>query len=269
MVIDKELKIHSGIAMIELIFALVIMGIVLMSAPMLIQQSIQSGNVALQQEAIVAAASQTQIVLSMPWDENNTDAVGVSPILDVGRDPFDFSAIGGNEPLGERGGGGVITGRNFIAGIGQTATPTVVANLGMDITADPNTTEVNFNDFDDIDDYTGSDMNLTVFNGENTTADIGDYIDNNLSIRTLVNYTEDRVNPASAALLDTFIDANGNIALNNDINTTPFANPTNIKFINVNLTSNNNGVEELDKNITFQAFSCNIGTTVPQGATEL
>lgn len=268
MVIDKELKIHSGIAMIELIFALVIMGIVLMSAPMLIQQSIQSGNVALQQEAIVAAASQTQIVLSMPWDENNTDAVGVSPILDVNRAPFNFSAIGGNEPLGERGVAGVITGRNFIAGIGQTATPTVVANLGMDITADPNTSEVNFDDFDDIDDYTGSNMHLAVFNGENTTADIGDYIDNNLSIKTLVNYTEDRVDPLNPALLHT-LDPNGNIALNNDINATPFANPTNIKFINVNLTSNNNGVEELDKNITFQAFSCNIGTTVPQGATEL
>jgi competence protein ComGC len=35
---NKQLQKRAGIAMIELIFALVIMGIVLMSAPMLIQQ---------------------------------------------------------------------------------------------------------------------------------------------------------------------------------------------------------------------------------------
>ncbi len=62
-------KSKSGIAMVELIFALVIIGIVLLSAPMLIQQSIRSGNIALQQEAIAAAAAQTSIVLSMHWDE--------------------------------------------------------------------------------------------------------------------------------------------------------------------------------------------------------
>jgi len=80
----KIVKRKKAIAMIELIFALVIMGIVLMSAPMLIQQSVKSSNIALQQEAIVAAASQTSIILSMHWDEENTRInVGESPILNT------------------------------------------------------------------------------------------------------------------------------------------------------------------------------------------
>ena len=91
-------KSKRAIAMIELIFALVIMGIVLMSSPMLIQQSIRSGNVALQQEAISVAAAHTTVILSMGWDENNSNLeVGVSPILDTNRtsivpnNPFDFN----------------------------------------------------------------------------------------------------------------------------------------------------------------------------------
>ena len=86
-------KSKKAIAMIELIFALVIIGIVLMSAPMLIQQSIKSSNVALQQEAIVAAASQTAIVLSMHWDENNTEA-GNSKVLETNRTSFLFPPVG-------------------------------------------------------------------------------------------------------------------------------------------------------------------------------
>ncbi len=58
----REFK--SGIAMIELIFALVIMGIVLLPSPMLIQQSIKSSFVALQQESISEVATHTAILLS-------------------------------------------------------------------------------------------------------------------------------------------------------------------------------------------------------------
>ena len=71
-----------GIAMIELIFALVIMGIALLSAPMLIQQSIKSSNVALQQESIAALASHTGILLSKYWDEADSNyTTGVAPII--------------------------------------------------------------------------------------------------------------------------------------------------------------------------------------------
>lgn len=236
-------KKKPAIAMIELIFALVIMGIVLLSAPMLIQQSIRSGNIALQQEAIAAAASQTAIVLSMHWDENNCNIpVGVSPILNTARAPFDFNTTG---PLGLIG----VASRNSADGNNTLDASTL---FGMD------SNESDYLDFDDVDDYQNSTFGLLVFNNERTSADIGDYVDVNITMSTTINYAEDRVNTGVNTPL------NGTtIALNNKINNTPLGTSSNIKFVQVNLTSSS-GIKELDKNITLKAFSCNLGTFLPE-----
>jgi len=246
-------KSKKAIAMIELIFALVIIGIVLMSAPMLIQQSINSGNVALQQEAIAAAASHTSVILSMHWDDNNnTNTAGVSPILDTNRLPFDFNSTA--VPLGLVG----VKGRNSINAAGIILPATAVTSLGRDFTDNNDTNETDFTRFDDVDDYDGSSFGLTVFNNETTTADVGDYVDVDLNMTTQINYAEDRVNTGDNNLL------NGtSLTLHNRINSTSIGAISNIKFIRVNLTSDS-GVDELNKSITFQAFSCNIGTSTPQ-----
>ena len=251
-------KSKRAIAMIELIFALVIMGIVLMSAPMLIQQSIRSGNVAMQQEAIVAAASQASIILSMHWDENNNSNSAVAPMLDVNRVPFDFNDTA--VPLGLKN----VTGRSSINPAGNTLPATPASNFGRDETNDTDTNESDFTDFDDVDDYHDSEFNLTVFNSEFTTADIGDYVDTSIIMKTHINYTEDRVNTGTTTPL-----SGTTLNLNNNINNTPLGSQSNIKFIRVNLTSKkaiDENISELDKNITFEAFSCNIGTSLPQGA---
>lgn len=78
-------KFKNGIAMIELIFAIVIIGVTLMSAPMLINQSINSSNIAMQQEAITATASHNGMILTKYWDEAGTITQdGQSPILVTG-----------------------------------------------------------------------------------------------------------------------------------------------------------------------------------------
>ena len=243
--------VKKGIAMIELIFALVIMGIVLLSAPMLIQQSIRSGNVALQQEAIAAAASQTAIVLSMHWDENNSNIpVGISPILDTNRVPFDFNET--TVPVGLIG----VNSRNSEDG-NETLIPSTV--FGTDETNNTDTNESDYTDFDDVDDYHNSTFGLLVFNNEKTSSDIGDYVDVNITMSTTINYTEDREDTGvNTPLNDT------TIALNNKINSTPLGVISNIKFVRVNLTSDS-GIKELEKNITLRAFSCNIGTFLPEG----
>ena len=258
---DKIVTLKRGIAMIELIFALVIMGIVLLSAPMLIQQSIRSGNVALQQEAIAAAASQTSVILSMHWDENNnSNQAGVSPLFFVDKNSseefyFEHNTTASIDmpPRGLVG----VSGRNsHNAGNSLPATP--LSQWGAD---DAN--ETLLTQFDDVDDYDNTDLNLTVFHGETTTSDIGDYVDTTLNMHTNINYAEDR--PSGLGFLDNrdiIITPTGH---NGRINTTSFGKRSNIKFVHVNLTSNS-GIEELDKNITFEAFSCNIGTTQPQGA---
>jgi len=243
----RTIKSKKAIAMIELIFALVIMGIVLLSAPMLIQQSIKSSNIALQQEAIVAAASQTSIVLSMHWDENNSNTQpGESPILRVNRTapasptmkiiangmvvapsrpvPYTFP------PKGLTSG---VVGRNTKEAGGTTLLPSTT--LGPDL----NQTDVNETDytkFDDVDDYANSSFGLILFNKENTSADIGEYVDTNISIATTVNYTQE-----------------------NAVSSSTGGSVSNVKYITVNLTNNQN-IPELEKNITMKAFSCNIGT---------
>ena len=216
--------------MIELIFALVIMGIVLMSAPMLIQQSIKSSNVALQQEAIVAAASQVAIVLSMHWDENNSNvAAGESPILDANRANFSFPPAG-------------------LTGITGRSTEDASITLSPSIIGTTDTNEITYTDFDDVDDYHNSTFGLMLFNGESSTADIGEYVDTTVKINTTVRYTKES-------------------AVSDDITTGSFSN---IKAIQVRLTSNLdkndiNYTAELTKDITFKAFSCNIGTYAIDG----
>jgi len=231
--------------MIELIFALVIMGIVLLSAPMLIQQSIKSSNIALQQEAIVAAASQTSIVLSMHWDENNSKGQpGESPILRVNKIapassimeivangivapslpvPFTFPPDGLTSE---------VFGRNTNSG-GTILSPSTI--LGPDLNQ-TDTNETDYTKFDDVDDYANSSFGLMLFNKENTSADIGEYVDTNITIATTVDYTQETA-----------------------VSTSTGGTVSNVKYITVNLTNNQN-IPELEKNITMKAFSCNIGT---------
>ena len=245
----SQVKSKRAIAMIELIFALVIMGIVLLSAPMLIQQSIRSGNVALQQEAIALAASHTGVILSMNWDEENANlTAGTSPILDANRtlsvsqNPLNFN-------------GGALAGLQGVSGrlslVGGITIHNPSTTFGMD------SNETGYIDFDDIDDYQNSNLGITVYNNEDTRADIGDYVDVNLTMNTLISYVEDR--PENALLNTTTV---------KDINMTSLGSTaSNIKFIHVLLTSNS-GIDELNKSIVLEAFSCNIGTYLPQGEKE-
>ncbi len=244
-------KHKKAIAMIELIFALVIIGIVLLSAPMLIQQSIKSGNVALEQEAIASIASQASIILSMSWDENNSNIpVGESPLLESNRIPFDFNET--SVPKGLKG----VNGRNS-DNAGTLMEPTPLNNFGRDETNSSDTNESSYMDYDDVDDYDNTTTGLTIFsNAQITTSDIGEYVDTNISISTTVNYADDNVT------------LNVNTTVGAELNSTTILPLSNIKFIHLNLTSNS-GIAELEKNITLEAFSCNIGTYVPLDGGEL
>jgi len=229
----------SGIAMIELIFALVIIGIVLLSSPMLIQQSIRSSFIGVQQESISAISTHTAILLSKHWDEgdaNNT--TGVAPIIslvnELPNSPYRLEGIV-DINLSSR--------TSSIAGNNVTVSP-----IGVDFN------ETDFSFYDDIDDYNNMDLNLTVFNNEVTSANEGEYIDQDIVINTKVTFANDRPNGSDILTAPT-INAGNTIYTNSNIS--PYE--SNIKFIRVNLTTLNS-VDELDKNITLNAFSCNLGT---------
>ncbi len=227
--------------MIELIFALVIMGIVLLSAPMLIQQSINSGYVTLQQEAIAAASSHAGILLGKHWDEgdaNNT--TGVAPIITLNsQQPNSPFTLGGIIDVNTSSRTSAIADNNI------SASP--IGTDGNETTPDL---------YDDIDDYNNKDLNLTIFNGEATTADIGEYVDQNITIKTIVTFANDR-NKTDSDFNNSVVEVN-NIYLNRDLGGVE----SNIKFIRINLTSQNSIIPELEKNITLNAFSCNLGTYI-------
>lgn len=218
--------------MIELIFAIVIIGIVLMSAPMLISTATKSGYVAIQQEAINEAATRVNMIMGYAWDENNTDDRYLPPILQTESSVASLAEliIDGSK-TGRRIGTPRESERSFIRSDGTDGF-NASATLGRD-----------GGDMDDIDDFIGpSELVLA------ETGTGADYIEKTtVNINTAVTYVNDGVT-----------DGGYN---QSSIEYIPFSasgGTTNIKRITVTLTSSS-GQAELDKTIILHAFSCNIG----------
>jgi len=252
---NQRKNFKRGIAMIELIFALVIIGIVLLSAPMLIQQSSQSNAVALQQEAIAAVASHTSILLTKHWDEfdANLSAGAVAPILKTtsGDFRFDFNTTTSRKGIEDN-----ITGRMISVqrGVNNNVVTLTASAIGSD-----------GGDSDDIDDYDNTSLGLELYTvGQETNASVGDYVDLNLTMTTIVRYIND-----SPATFGTVSSTNNmQTQYSNPALAIPAGGTSNIKFVNVQLTTANpalNDTPELNKSILLQAFSCNIGAVVPKG----
>jgi len=222
------MRVRSGIAMIELIFAIVVMGIVMMSAPMLIEQSSKSSYVALQQESIMAAATQISAILMQEWDHNDANSTLGAPVLQVSSTSLQI--CNNDYPLGVT---DYMSGRYCIDNDNNKPT---ASNI------------VNDSNYSGIDDFNGNSAKVLVYNNEVFQTYQGDYIDQNITIVSTVAYGNDA---PSGGSFDT---------------DTTFDNPfvtatttTNIKLISVVLTSNNTASELSDKNIRLSAFMCNIG----------
>ena len=230
---------RPAIAMIELIFALVIMGIVMMSAPMLISTATKSGYVAVQQEGINEAASRVNMILGFHWDDAATDdnETRLDVILTASGGHTDLNevnrTIGSGWIVGWRKGTPIESYRNFLDGDGNryTATPSGSFDEG---------------DKDDIDDFDGDTIGLKL-EGTGTEAN---YIEINATISTTVAYISDT--PTGAYNSSSF-------SFNPLFNPSPALTNSNIKGISVTLTSASSSPEELDKTIILRAFSCNIG----------
>jgi len=242
------MKIRRGIALIELIFAIVVIAITLLAVPNLISQTTKSSKEAITQEAISNAASELDMVMSSFWDENCTNPSVNNPVLVVQSGAPGLNEVNTTMPKNPattvksptRVGSPDSTSRRFLAinGVKLTATPT--QNFGFDI----NETEP-----DDIDDYNGRGINL-ISTAQNTSATEGDYKDTKIQLSLSVSYISDT--PA--------IDYNRNVVdFSNPFNNI-MLNSTNIKMITLTLTSNN----DKSKKIVLKSFSCNIGNGIPK-----
>lgn len=235
----KSTRLHvtlrPAIAMIELIFAITVMGIVLMSVPQIIQTATSSGYVAIQQESINEAATRVSIIQGYAWDENNTDPLYVPPILHV---------TNGNGDLNETG----TTGRR--AGTPPQSNRTFVRNDNQEFNASTIGTDLGDAVPDDMDDFDGLTGLISI---ESATAD---YIEKaTVRITTQVNYGSDT--PTGG----TYRDPGGDneIDFSPILTTAAFAPTTNIKFITVTLESNSTSAELNQTKIKLHAFSSNIG----------
>jgi hypothetical protein len=220
---------RPAIAMIELIFAIVIMGIAMMSAPMLISSASKSTYVALQQEGINEAASRINMIMGYAWDENNTDDRYTPPILHVTSGNGDLNMT--DIITARRIGTPLLSQRTFIRSDANNSNLNASSTLGSD-----------GGDIDDIDDFIG-DISLT----EIEAASV-DYVE-----QTTIN-----INTAIAYISDS---PDGGTYTAQTITFVPFTasgGTTNIKSITVTLTSTTS-LDELEKTIILRAFSCNIG----------
>lgn len=227
---NKQNTGRRAIAMIELIFAIVIIGITLMSVPNLIDRAAKSGYTSLQQEAIAVASSQIGLILAMKWDDNDNHNPCESPLIVSNGDPKLTTRP--NAPF-----------RNFADCYTASLTPASATVIGW--------SEGGI--FDDIDDADIlSDMRLD--NIETTDTETGDVVDIDVSMLTTVTYLTD--SPTANDYRD-----NSSITFNFDpTDALPGSPPatSNIKAVTTTLTTKNPATE-LEKTIIFHTFACNIG----------
>lgn len=236
---------RRAVAMIELIFAIVILGIVMMSAPMLIATATQSSYVALQQEAIASAAAEIGMILTHHWDEGNTDPTRTVSVLVSPNGNDDLNQeMNGTIPTGRRAGTPSSSSRRFFHSLGGVPIQTTAsANLGPDGPGG--------GDRDDIDDFITA-ATAAFQEEESTSTLIGDVVDKQITIAVKVNYLNDA--PGGSSYRGTSNTLTYNTPFDNNITT-----DSNIKQVQVRLTTTRTE-EELQKDIVLNAFSCNIGT---------
>jgi len=217
---------RTALAMIELIFALVVMGIVMMSAPQLISTASQSTAVGLQQEGINEAASRLNMILTYAWDENDTNESCIPPVLKVSHGDSELDEVN-------------TTARRIGVDKNSSSHTFVCEGKRFDAsTLGPD------GDLDDIDDFIGTIHLTTDSSGSGGT----DYIEQTtVDIDTNVSYLSDTADytPTSSDRTFTYVPSTG-------------AATSNIKQITVTLTSSS-GVSELNKTIVLKAFSSNVG----------
>ncbi len=241
----KHIFFRPAIAMIELIFSIVIMGIVLMSAPMLITTASTSSQAAFQQESIAMIASHTNALLTYAWDEQDTDSANNYSILDTNSPTailnFPSRSLISSRSLGKK---------RFLPPGGAAGDASNAASFGQ---ADNGETEA-----DDIDDFSGETTALSSITAVSEIID-GEYLDRNISINTQVVYANAE---ASSADFSTCQNSGDGCAYSQPFTTkgvSALAGTRNIKLITTELTSDNVDT----KDIIFKAFMCNIGTALP------
>ncbi len=216
-------KKRGGFTFIELVVAIVVMSIAIMSVPLLLSQTSKTDEFSISQEAILAGATKICNILTYPWDDKLVGLLSVKYILDVsnGDDELNRSITDTNRRKG-----------NFKANYRRKFNSNLTfASLTLGRAGDTNTTVYN-----DLDDFNGTVQTIT-------SGGVGDYI-KDFNLTTTIKYISDSANYSQTTL---------NFGELNISSSTP---STNLKMIEVKVTDPNSN-EEIT---TLRAFSANIGS---------
>ncbi len=223
---------RGAFSLIELVLAIVIISISVMTVPMMLSQSAKNDNFSLMQESILAARTKMGNILSYIWDDKALDANSTMiVVLDVknGDSELDRNATTlntnrriGHIPKDKR--------RHMMDG-------NMTSETFPSTSVDTNITDIN--DFDN--------KTVTIaFSGTGSPTDSFDYLDKNLTLGTKVYYISDMSDYNQTTVTFDF-------NISNKQSITDLNNSTNIKMIELNVTSQNY------QPFIFRTFSCNIG----------
>ncbi len=230
--------VRAAFTMIELIFAIVVIGIISVSIPTIMVNNSKNVEVNLMQEAILIVATKTGQVLTYPWDENSRDPgstiLAKTDALNINEFFFD-GELDRNVSDFRRG--------HFQQALRRKLTP---SNAERSATASNLLAleALDLNVADDIDDFNGQSVLLTHIGEDGYKKDY------NLSASVI--YVSDiaaYVNGGTTPLLFNFTKADAGRA-------------TNIKMLELNVRARDNaGNWPLQPDILFRSFASNIGET--------
>ena len=217
--------------MIELIFAIVIMGFVMLSMPMLMMQIKQSSKLSSQQESIAMISSKMNLIMTQQWDDIQTRLSNQSFVVET-------NGVAGLS----NGGPGTMRGARITFQNTRVFTnPTIQASALLEIENDAGK-EPGFL-MDDIDDFNNF---TTTLNLQDATPNLNtDYIDQKAVIKTNVNYVSYGNSFTGLNLAPLLVGPSGGTS--------------NIKEILGELTTTNTSELSSDTKISLRAFSVNIG----------
>jgi len=238
----------KAFSLIELIFAIVIMGLAVSTLPRVTQSVLDSVGFSISQEAIWLSSSAIFNILDYKWDENSTIAgsldrkvVDVSNSLNGGHSDLNRSYRTDLNPpsYNYRDGHFRADGRRkFHNSVAYASTP---AQLGAN------------SDQDDIDDFIGSGINLAMLNlGKNL-----DYKHSRYEANIDVYYINDKsITGIRQDGTTTTTNYSNAVEITFNLTKNPSSASTNIKFIELNVTD----PQDTSRNmLRLIAFSSNIG----------
>ncbi len=233
---------RSGFSLVELVFAIIVIAISLMSVPMLLGESQKSNQYALIQESVMAARTKLGNILTYPWDHNSTvrnssGAITGVAMVDVPLDDAELDRIPAT--MYRRGNIHDPKRRRFHMNV---VNATAIGH-------EPGETNIT-----DIDDFNGTNVSVALTGGAGVVGDF-DYLGaNDLNISTRVYFLYDTANYQGNIARTLNFDFNVSNTIPDVLTQAPNNMRSNIKMIELSVQN----AYSADPFI-LRAFSCNIG----------